>query len=930
MVIAFLKEAVRSWLDIDYNYQIESVNFDEEEGLSNMMSSNQNMWKIVTQIRTVSSNRQREYQEYDRMEQDVLISSALELYADESTQQNDRGEIAWVESSDDPELAEFLNEKLEDFKVKDKIWSWAYELAKNGEVYEELFDVNNENNGNEGISDYTETVDKPHEVFNLKKKGKTINFAVVDTSETNLQSNKNSIKLYDPYKFVHFCMTASSKSENLTIKDKTNDKEETYKIKRGRGILENIVTTYRILRLLENSMITSRLTRSSILRLFELEVGEKSPKKVRGMVSKFKNLIGSQENFDVDSGLYQTQNNPGPMINPIVVPTKNGVGSINVQEYGGNTDVHGITDIDYFRNKLFAGLKVTKAFLGWEECLRKNTEITFLDGTTRTIGEIVKNKDKYVGKGILSCNTDGKIVPTKIIHAKKTRKDANFVRVHLDNGKYVDATPDHPFMLRDGSFKDAGELEKEDRLMPLYSKIKRGRRHIKDNKTNEWKLEHRLVAETEHGRIPNGYHVHHKNRRKIDNSFDNLELLSAVDHCREHGVELHKAYKESDFSHSDETKQKISEALKGVPKPEHHGRNVSKALTGKPSNNPFKEGENNVLVWNEDARENHRQALLDYHSNGGTVWQQREKYSEEDVLEWQEKIKKARWDGKRIKFDYTVVCNNCGEEIVKHITPDKYEKLLDGIGNVFCGQECQTAMRNQVRAENFYRELQKEYDKVTKEIYSNNKPRGYMLYDNLMEYLNDKPDLKKLSESVNHKVVKVEELDVIEDAYDIGVENESHTFGLMNAGIFVHNSLPGGLGNATLTKLDVRFSRSVKRVIKALEEGIQDLLNIYLIKSGREDEVNKFKVKVTAPVTVEELEKVEELSEKMRVVDDIVSLLDRYIDENDVDLTSATKFLIDRVLKYPDLRKVAFIDEEDKKDNEDDDEDEEERGFRGR
>jgi len=661
-----------------------------------MMSSNQNMWSVVTQLRTVSSNREREYNEFDRMEQDVLISSALEIYADEATQQNDRGEIAWVESSDDPELAEELNDKIDDFEVKDKIWSWAYSLAKKGEIYEELFDAENNGNGEEGatgLSDYTETVEDTHKVFNLKKRGKTINFAKIDDNENMMQSGKQKCKFYDPYKFVHFCMTASEKTEQITLK-KDDGEETTYKIKRGRGILENIITSYRILRLLENAMITSRLSRSYILRLFQLEVGEKSPKKVRDMVRRFRNLIGMQENFDIESGLYQTQNNPGPMINPIVIPTKNNVGSVNVQEYGGNTDVHGITDIDYFRNKVFAGLKVTKAFLGWEECLRKDTEITFLDGTTKTIGEIAENKDKYIGKGILSCNTDGEIVPTKIIHAKKTRKDAEFVRVHLDNGKYVDATPDHPFMLRDGSFKDAGELKEDDRLMPLYSKIKRGRRYIKDNKTNEWKLQKDLGIKTE----------------------------------------------------------------------------------------------------------------------------------------------------------------------------DK---------------------------------------------------RAF--------------DLKELSEAVNHKVVKVEKLDIIEDAYDIGVENESHTFGLMNAGIFVHNSLPGGLGNATLTKLDVRFARTVKRVVKALEDGIQDLLNIYLIKNGREGEVNKFKVIVHPPTSFEELERVEELSEKMRVVDSVVQLFDRYTDE--ANMEAVIEFLIDRILKYPDLKKAAFYSEEDEdNDNNEDNEDNEDDGggFRGR
>ena len=402
--IGIFKETVKNWLLDDYSYQVESkMHFadDDTEDLSDYLSqSNQNTWSLVTKLRTFSSSRANEYKEYDRMEKDVLISSALELYADDSTQPNDEGKIVWVESSDNPDLAEELNEVLTDFDVEDKIWNWAYELAKYGECYEELFPETEDDEGNKkGLSPYTETVEDPHKIFNLRAKGKTINYARLKNQTTSTANkNKNSFDLYTPYKFVHFCMTTTNRAEDLEVK--IDDEEHSYKVKRGRSILENVITNYRILRLLENSMIASRLSQSAILRIFELEVGNKSPKKVKSMVARFKNLIGSQENLDIQDGLYETQNNPGPLINPVVVPTKSGMGSVNVQEYGGNTDVHSIVDVDYFRNKVFAGLKITKAFLGFEEALPGSMGSTTLTKLDVRYARSVKRVIKALSQGI--------------------------------------------------------------------------------------------------------------------------------------------------------------------------------------------------------------------------------------------------------------------------------------------------------------------------------------------------------------------------------------------------------------------------------------------------------------------------------------------------------------------------------------------------
>jgi len=45
---------------------------------------------------------------------------------------------------------------------------------------------------------------------------------------------------------------------------------------------------------------------------------------------------------------------------------------------------------------------------------------------------------------------------------------------------------------------------------------------------------HRYIWEQANGKIPDRYHIHHKDENKLNNNLDNLELISASEHTRLH------------------------------------------------------------------------------------------------------------------------------------------------------------------------------------------------------------------------------------------------------------------------------------------------------------------------------------------------------------------------------------------------------------
>ena len=153
-----------------------------------------------------------------------------------------------------------------------------------------------------------------------------------------------------------------------------------------------------------------------------------------------------------------------------------------------------------------------------------------------------------------------------IKNPRMTRKDAEVVKVVLDSGEEIVCTPDHLFMLRDGSFVKAEQLTSKLSIMPLYRKLseKKGRITIKgyemvlDPAISKWIFTHILSDKfnIEHAKyLPAaGAYKHHIDFNKLNNNPDNLLRMSKEAHFA-----LHSSIAEKVLL-SDDVKQKAREA----------------------------------------------------------------------------------------------------------------------------------------------------------------------------------------------------------------------------------------------------------------------------------------------------------------------------------------------------------------------------------
>lgn len=114
------------------------------------------------------------------------------------------------------------------------------------------------------------------------------------------------------------------------------------------------------------SALLNRLTKSSLVRILNVNVGDMPKEQVRGYVQRLKEKIEQKSAIDTDKGM-ANYNNPGPIENTIYLPTYGDKGVVSVQAIGGDFDPKSLVDLEYFRDKLFGSLKVPKQFFGFTE-----------------------------------------------------------------------------------------------------------------------------------------------------------------------------------------------------------------------------------------------------------------------------------------------------------------------------------------------------------------------------------------------------------------------------------------------------------------------------------------------------------------------------------------------------------------------------------
>ena len=294
------------------------------------------------------------YSEYDSMDTDAIIASALDIIADESTLKNDQGDVLAIKSSDENIQKILYNLFYDVLNIEFNLWPWIRNMCKYGDFFLKLEIA--EKFGVYNVIPYTafhierlEGQDKenPTEVkFRFDPDG----VSASDYGYYNVpnQPNGSSI-LFDNYEIAHFRLLTDMNF-----------------IPYGRSYIEPARKLFKQYTMMEDAMLIHRIVRAPEKRIFYMNVGSIPPNEVDAFMEKTVSKLKRTPYLDQNTGEYNLKYNMQNLLEDYYIPVRGNDASTKIDTANG-LQWNGIEDVNYLRDKLFAALKVPKAFMGYDE-----------------------------------------------------------------------------------------------------------------------------------------------------------------------------------------------------------------------------------------------------------------------------------------------------------------------------------------------------------------------------------------------------------------------------------------------------------------------------------------------------------------------------------------------------------------------------------
>jgi len=326
-------------------------------------------WSTYNNTANYHQNRVELYTDYEGMDMDPIISSALDIYADESTVKDADGDTLTIKSSDDNIRKILRNLFYDVLNVEYNLWPWIRNACKYGDFYLHL-DIDEEI-GIVNVVPMSAYEMRREEQFDDKNP-----YAVKFYYEgmSNIGQGGNSQMEYDPFEVAHFRLLS-----------------DTNFLPYGKSMLEGARKVFKQLTLMEDAMLLHRIMRAPERRIFKIDVGNIPPNEVDSHMQQIMNKMKKVPYMDEQTGDYNLKFNLQNMLEDYYLPVRGGESGTNIESLPGTSNDGQTEDIDYLRNKMHAALRIPKAFLGYDEGVEGKATLAAEDiRFARTIERIQK------------------------------------------------------------------------------------------------------------------------------------------------------------------------------------------------------------------------------------------------------------------------------------------------------------------------------------------------------------------------------------------------------------------------------------------------------------------------------------------------------------------------------------------------------------
>jgi len=290
------------------------------------------------------------YSDYEAMDTDAIIASALDILSDECTLKNESGEVLQIRSSDETIQKILYNLFYDVLNIEFNLWTWIRNMCKYGDFY--LFMQIAEKFGVYNI--------KPLSSYDIiREEGMDPNnpsyvcYKFDTTTGTNSRNNPIFAERtkFESYEIAHFRLLADANY-----------------LPYGRSYIEPARKVWKQLTLMEDAMLVHRIMRAPEKRTFYVDVGSIPPNEVDAYMQKLVQSMKKTPFQDQQTGEYNLKYNIQNILEDFYIPVRGQNSGTKIDTAKG-LEYNAIEDVNYLRDKMLASLKIPKAFFGYEKDL---------------------------------------------------------------------------------------------------------------------------------------------------------------------------------------------------------------------------------------------------------------------------------------------------------------------------------------------------------------------------------------------------------------------------------------------------------------------------------------------------------------------------------------------------------------------------------
>ena len=280
------------------------------------------------------------FRDYDMMDNDPIISSVMDIYADESTVKDEFGQVLSIRSKNE-HIQDILHNLFYDIlNVEFNLWPWVRNMVKYGDLFLFL------------------DIDEKYGVVNVIPLSVYETIRIEGTDPANPFSVKFKIendflalgkKEFDNYEIAHFRLLS-----------------DTNFLPYGKAMIEGGRRVWKQLQLMEDAMLIHRIMRAPDKRKILVDIGNIPPAEIDTHMQRIIDRMKKIPLMDPKTGDYNLRYNMMNITEDFYLPVRGKDSGTDITNLPG-LQFNAIEDIEYLRNKLMAAFKVPKSFLGYEE-----------------------------------------------------------------------------------------------------------------------------------------------------------------------------------------------------------------------------------------------------------------------------------------------------------------------------------------------------------------------------------------------------------------------------------------------------------------------------------------------------------------------------------------------------------------------------------